>query len=292
LTRNSDANKLDSRRDTLIVAGRIYGGTIPSMATGHKRIFWQRSDAIRVVPLYAPEALKPAVGAPIVHAAPPILTYRNGPLLASVEVFTIFWGDAWQAAQAGLVTQINGFFDFILTSALIDQLSEYSVPAYKIGHGKRSGTITITSPAITSSVSDTAIQHMLQTLVSGHAGVPAPTPNSLYFIYLPPGVTVVQGGGASCQAFCGYHNDISGQIFYAVMPYPGCAGCAGGLAPFDALTSTSSHELCEAITDPIPGQGWYDDANGEIGDICAWKTKVIGTFTVQLEWSNSGNQCV
>jgi hypothetical protein len=41
----------------------------------------------------------------------------------------------------------------------------------------------------------------------------------------------------------------------------------------DALTSTSSHELCEAITDPIPGQGWYDDANGEIGDICAWKSK-------------------
>lgn len=44
-----------------------------------------------------------------------------------------------------------------------------------------------------------------------------------------------------------------------ILPYPGCSGCAGGLTPFDALTSTSSHELCElceAITDPIPGQGW------------------------------------
>jgi len=55
--------------------------------------------------------------------------------------------------------------------------------------------------------------------------------------------------------------------FTAVMPYPGCAGCLGGAAAFDALTSTTSHELCEAITDPIPGQGWYDDNNGEIGDI-------------------------
>ena len=54
----------------------------------------------------------------------------------------------------------------------------------------------------------------------------------------------------------------------------------------------SSHELCEAITDPIPGQGWYDDANGEIGDICAWKTKKIGQYTVQLEWSNKANKCV
>jgi hypothetical protein len=105
-------------------------------------------------------------------------------------------------------------------------------------------------------------------------------------------VRVVQGGSASCQAFCGYHNDISGQIFYAAMPYPGCAGCLGGLPALDALTSTSSHELCEAITDPIPGQGWYDDANGEIGDICAWKTKKVGQYTVQLEWSNKANKCV
>ena len=59
-----------------------------------------------------------------------------------------------------------------------------------------------------------------------------------------------------------------------------------------ALTSSSSHELCEAITDPIPGQGWYDDSNGEIGDICAWKTKKLGPYTVQLEWSNAAEACV
>ena len=94
------------------------------------------------------------------------------------------------------------------------------------------------------------------------------------------------------QAFCGYHNDVNSQFFYAVMPYPGCAGCTGGLATLDALTSTSSHELCEAITDPIPGQGWYDDNNGEIGDICAWRTKKLDQYTVQLEWSNKANACV
>jgi hypothetical protein len=105
-------------------------------------------------------------------------------------------------------------------------------------------------------------------------------------------VTVVQGGSSSCQAFCGYHDAIDGQIFYAAMPYPNCRGCLGSLSAFDALTSTSSHELCEAITDPIPGQGWYDDANGEIGDICAWKTKMLGQYTVQLEWSNAAEACV
>jgi hypothetical protein len=266
------------------------------MATLHpaKKIYDAHGDPIRIVPLHLADDVRTPTreDAAAGPAAAPQLTYRNGPLIANIEVFTIFWGSAWQSSQSALLTQMNAFFDFVLTSALIDQLAEYSVAAYKIGHGKRTGTITLTSPALKRSVSDTAIQHMLQTEIASNPAVPHPTPNTLYFVYLPPGVRVVQGGSASCQAFCGYHNDISGQIFYAAMPFPGCAGCTGGLATVDALTSTSSHELCESITDPIPGQGWYDDANGEIGDICAWKTKKLGAYTVQLEWSNKANQCV
>ena len=34
------------------------------------------------------------------------------------------------------------------------------------------------------------------------------------------------------------------SLFYAVMPYPGCTGCTGGLAPFDALTSTAKTSRC------------------------------------------------
>ena len=187
---------------------------------------------------------------------------------------------------------MNDFFSYILTSPLIDQLTEYNVPGQTIGHGSFTGTLSITTPRLQRSVSDAAIQHMLQHLIATNTSVPEPSPNTLYFIYVQPGTRVVQGGGASCQVFCGYHNDISGQIFYTVMPYPGCAGCTGNLDVFSALTSTSSHELCEAITDAVPGQGWYDQANGEIGDICAWKTKSVGQYTVQLEWSNSANKCV
>lgn len=259
-----------------------------------RTIYPAHVDPIRIVPLYLPDALaEPTAEAlALVPAAPPRLTYRNGPLLTAVEVFTIFWGPAWrQGNPRSLASQINQFFDFILTSALIDQLSEYRVPGKRIGHGRRVGTITVTTPKLGASISDTAIQHMLQQQISTNSAVPHPTPNSLYFIYLPPGVRAVLGGSASCQAFCGYHNDIAGQIFYAVMPYAGCAGCLGGLSTYDALTSTSSHELCESITDPIPGQGWYDDVNGEIGDICAWKTKKLGAYTIQLEWSNKAKQC-
>jgi len=251
-------------------------------------------DAIRIVPLFvAGEAGTPTVD--VARASPavaPHLSYRNGPLMTSVQVFTVFWGPAWQqAVNAPLVAHVNQFFDFILTSPLIDQLGEYSVPGKTIGHGKHIGTLTIVAPPLGNSVTDSAIQHTLQQLIAAGT-VPHPTPNTLYFLYLPPGVKVIQGGSASCQAFCGYHSDIAGQVFYAAMPYPGCSGCTGGLSVLDSLTSTSSHELCESITDPIPGQGWYDNHNGEIGDICAWKTKKVGVYTVQLEWSNKANKCI
>jgi hypothetical protein len=248
-----------------------------------------RADPIRIVPLHVDRDLVQPIGA-AGPASPPQLTYRGGPLLTSVKVHTVFWGTAWNSAPLlDTATALNAFFDFILTSPMIDQLAEYSVTGQDITHGQRIGSTTITSH-VHRTVSDGAIQHMLQQHISANT-LPAPDANTLYFVYLPPGVAVVQGGSRSCQAFCGYHSDINGQVFYAAMPYPGCTGCTGTLAPLDALTSTSSHELCEAITDAIPGQGWYDDANGEIGDICAWQTKTLGAYTVQLEWSNHANAC-
>lgn len=250
------------------------------------------TDAIRVVPLATIDDIALATAdAPKTKTAPPKLTYRGGPLIANVEVFTIFWGKGWSlAANKTTATALNAFFDKILTSPLLGDLAEYSTATTKIGKGKRTGTVTITTPNVKLTVSDGAIQHFLQQQVSAGT-VPVPNPNTLLFVYLPPGVSVTQGGAKSCQAFCGYHNHIHGRIFYAVMPYPTCKGCTGGLSAFDSLTSTSSHELCEAITDAVPGTGWYDDANGEIGDICAWKTKTIAGYTVQKEWSNAKSSC-
>jgi len=259
--------------------------SVPTSATQQTIISSEARRPIRIVPMHPGAA---AVAAP----AAAKLTYRGGPLLTAVQVFTVFWGAAWQtAANSALVVQLNQFFDYILTSQLIDQLSEYSVAGQSIGHGTRTGTKVITSPAPGASVQDSDIQNLIQQEIS-NGTLPATTPNTLYFVFLPNGVQVVQGGGASCQVFCGYHDSFGNNIYYAVMPYPGCAGCTGGLAVFDALTSTTSHELCEAITDPVPGQGWYDDANGEIGDICAWKTRKLGNYTIQLEWSNRANACV
>jgi hypothetical protein len=228
------------------------------------------------------------------HPAPASahLTYRNGPLIPNVQVFTIFWGKLWGKTPASttMMQKLNQFFTAILVSPLIDQLAEYNVPTQKIGHGSFIGTKVITTNAPTGSITDSAIQAQVKSWIKAGT-VPKTTKNTLYFIYLDPSVVSIMGGSKSCQSYCGYHNN-TGKVYYAVMPYPTCSGCLGGMNAFDALTDTSSHELCEAITDPIPGSGWYDDTNGEIGDICAWHFKSVAGYTVQLEWSNQHNKCV
>jgi len=241
------------------------------------------TNPIRIVPLHVAPAAPPA--------APAKLTYRGGPLLSAVEVVTAFWGADWLATEAPLLTQVNDFFLYVLSSPLTDQLGEYSVPGVPIGRGSVGGTAVITDQEPGKLVTDAQIQALIQSEIARRT-LPRTNPNSLYFLFLPPGVDVDLGGQQSCSSFCGYHDSIGGTTYYAVMPYPGCSGCVGGLLVLDALTSTSSHELCEAITDPVPGQGWYDDVNGEIGDICAWQTKKLDRWTVQLEWSNQQGACV
>lgn len=241
------------------------------------------SESIKVAPIFHPK---------VKLATPAKLTYRGGPLLQNVEVYTIFWGTAWSTTLSTLAKTINNFFTSILPSTLVTQLSEYNVPKYKIGPGKLIGTTAIPTGLTKSLITDTQIQAQLNKWIKSTKGFPQPGPNTLYFIYLPTGVSVSMGGSKSCTSFCGYHNAIGQNIFYAVMPYPGCSGCRSTLSVTDALTATSSHELCEAITDPIPGSGWYDDSNGENGDICAWTFKQLNGFNVQLEWSNAQNKCV
>ena len=73
---------------------------------------------------------------------------------------------------------------------------------------------------------------------------------------------------------------------------------------FNNQTSVASHELIESVTDPEvglatvagPPLAWYDNTNGEIGDICnAQQGTIVGsdslTYVVQKQWSNALGGC-
>jgi hypothetical protein len=264
-------------------------------AVGHTRGATKVTGPRKIVPLVT-EVRAGVAAAPL--AAAPHLQYHGGPLLGSVEVIPVFWGAFWTQAAGGapLVTSLNAFFDFILTSALMDTLQEYSTPGTVIGKGRRISTVIVSSSepgTVTPTgrlVTDAEIQQAIQGWIANKT-VPSPTANSLYFVYFPPNVTVSFQGSQSCQTFCGYHEHINNSIFYAVEPHITCAGCSFG-SILDSLTKVSSHELAEAVTDPA-GTGWWDPNTGdEIGDICNTSSTRLGGFLVQNEWSNARAACV
>jgi hypothetical protein len=90
------------------------------------------SDSIRIVPLYLPEEI--FIAGQIIQGVPPNLTYQGGVLLSNVQIFSIFWGSAWGTMpQSDLKSKLDNFFGYIVSSNLIDELKEYSVPQYQIG---------------------------------------------------------------------------------------------------------------------------------------------------------------
>ncbi len=228
------------------------------------------------------------------------LNYYGGPVLKNVVVTPVYWN-----SSTAYQSTLNGFYTGVPNSPLFDMLAQYS----SIGRGKR-GTPYIDTAA-GGSLTDAQVQTELNRLFAA-GSIPAPTANSYYPVHFPAGTSITAPDGSqSCVQFCAYHGTYvrnGVNVNYGVIPDQG-GGCLGGCGNNTALskntTAVSSHEMVEAVTDPAvglatdyaPPLAWYDPTNGEIGDICnGQQGTVVGgngtTYTIQLEFSNSANNCV
>jgi len=249
------------------------------------------------------------------------LTYYGGPVVSNVQVVIVFWGPN---VSPVVTTGIYNFYNTVVDSTYLDLLYENSTfglagvtTNQKIGHGTVLSPITITPSSSASSITDTFIQTEIRNqIAAGHLPPPSldsqGNSNTLYALYFPPGVTISEGGIGSCRSggFCAYHGTAyssQSQVFqYSVLPDFGAGGCSSGCgnsSEFNNLTSVSSHELAETITDAqvsfattnAPPLAWYDNTYGENGDICnAIQGKVTAhgsTYTVQELWSNQQGVC-
>jgi MYXO-CTERM domain-containing protein len=243
------------------------------------------------------------------------LYYHGGKVIQNVKLFAVYWG---MNAGNGTPDQYDKFYGGMAQSAYFDWLREYNTPTpdspsgpmQKVGRGQSIGHYIDPNPPTSTELQESDIQTWLSGLVKG-GKIPAPDDNTLYVTYYPSGVNITDPGGKkSCSYFCAYHSgfddSVSGKrIRYAVMPDQSgsCAGgCGGAPDVFSNSCSVVSHEIQEAVSDPdvwAGGQtdlGWYDDANGEDGDICnAMQSQIStpnGMYTVQQIWSQKQGACV
>jgi hypothetical protein len=268
----------------------------------------------------------------------PHASYFGGPVISNVQIVVVYWNsNVNSTAQADL----PAFYQGITNSSWFDLLSEYSTnitPSggeggtnQSIGRGSFAGAYTIvpalcpSSTTATCNLTDTQLQTELTTQITN--GVLPPqqfdingNENTLYMVYFPPNINLEgpQGAGRSCQQFCAYHNTfgtIAQPTVYGAVMDTFTGGCSTGCGPtgFEALSSTSAHEMAESVTDieiglvPLsdpdivyPG-AWFDNNNqcDELADICDTGSLTLplvptptGSYYAQPIWSNALGACV
>ena len=135
-----------------------------------------------------------------------------------------------------------------------------------------------------------------------HTGWPvADATSTIYMVMLPSGQTFA----GACTEFGGYHSENttnSADFVYAVIANCGAAPTLNATA-LDEVTSTISHEMIEAATDPkfstAPAWestdpehlAWSREGGAELGDMCEWSAnaqqRLVGSYLVQRIWSNA-----
>lgn len=183
-----------------------------------------------------------------------------GSQIAAPEVTNIYMGPFW-----GDPAFVEAFSQAVVQNGYLDPLRDLG---YGTGPGTYKGNIQGPALAAGTVFADSDAQAAVTALLN--SGALQANANSLFVLILPDGVTATLDHDRSCSAFCGYHDAFSlgGQeIAYAVLPSSLCTGCGGGMGDF---TAVYAHELAEAATDKVPGQGWVAADGEENGDLEAW----------------------
>jgi hypothetical protein len=225
------------------------------------------------------------VGSPL-----PAIPNQGGPVIAAPKLVTItFPGFAYE-------TWVESFGAFIVQSTWLTTVgADYGVGAGTHVHV----TLTDTPPA---AAGDAEVQTLLETRLQDGTlpgGMHGSASGYVYMVLYPPGTTI---GSSTCgfdstgnYRTTDWHyavDDATARIAYVVM----------GTCPQQSMQHLglqASHELVEAMTDPLPStapafrlpqSSPWTALGGEIGDLCelgAHDTTTEGGFTMQRIWSNS-----
>jgi hypothetical protein len=279
-------------------------------------------------------ALAPLAGGPLVYHA-------GGSIMPRVKLYAIFWIPA--ALQNGGSTGMSVAYQNLQTRLLMDYtangIDNNNTQYYQVigatatyiqnaaGVGLASGLAGFTvdnAPYPASGCSDPAtpgncitdaqVQAEIQRVMAlkGWTG----GPNKLFLLYTSSGEgSCFDSAGTSCAytQYCAYHSFIgtSPPVIYANMPFGNLSVCQvsgtpspNGNAAADAVTDVASHEITEAITDPLLN-AWFDSSGNEIGDICNFNYGANGWdagaanqmwngnfYEVQQEFDNHVGGCV
>ena len=269
------------------------GATGQVSASAASKIFDQSGDTSNGGNAPEPQVCDGCVP-PLVYTGGPVLTGAGG-----LTVTPIFWEPSGGQYKfpAGYEDIINGYITNVASASgssdnvySVDTEYSQNLDGTKtaITYNIVAGTPIVDNDDLpsngcsvdsgyTACITDAQLRTELTAVTSGQK---LPTDLSHFYpVFLPPGVEAMDADGTtSASVFCGYHRAFgsgTNQTVYGDLPFPPSGdACDAGQAPngnlaADGMVSTLSHELNEAITDPLSQIAWNDSVGHEIGDMCA-----------------------
>ncbi len=244
------------------------------------------------VPVLAP-------GSGVVPSSPPGVasphfTDRNGLILASINLYLIFWGRAWASGGVPPVIDIARAAQLTFDSPYFSGLSQYR--GSKTGRLKSVVQVTDSDPP-NPFTNDQIANLVHQRINKGELPEPDDDPSALYCVILPAGVPSSNAGVIGEHSYFVYLDvtdlHFPPDIDIARAHY----GWVSNDGTLDFVTTVLSHELAESFTDPngdgIQGVSGVCAQSGwcEIGDVCS-DTAVVNGVRVQAYWSERDQACI
>jgi hypothetical protein len=179
------------------------------------------------------------------HMEPVLLTSSGGPILTTPRLLPVIWQDD------GYVAQLESYAAELGSSPLLSQLAQYGVLSLT---ATDAGLIPGPLPA---TLDDQGIRTALREAIAGYTadgGSEASLVQDIFLFVVPQGTVFTAKTVTLCEQAGGYHSFLKlpdgMPIVYAVAeecalqpPYPPSA--------LDVATVMISHEVAEAVTDPL-----------------------------------------
>lgn len=169
--------------------------------------------------------------------------FHGGEVMKSAQQASIFLGSAWGDPQVR--SRKTALID--LGAKQTAYLAE--LQANKIRLMSAAQEVEDFSDLASTRVNDLTIQRKLADMLAAKS-IPAPTPNTIYVIYLAPGIESSLGMHKGGRDYAAYHNFVHldpGEIRYVVVPFHQDADRHGAAA---------ARAFAETALNPN-GTGWY-----------------------------------
>jgi hypothetical protein len=240
--------------------------------------------------------------------SPPLLYHSGGSVMTNATIYNIFWVPP--TLQNGNPTSMTTAYQNLMKRLATDypahgidnNNTQYfqtigTVTTYIKNVGANGGFYVDNSAYPASGCTDSATpgacitDAQIRAEIQKVMGIKGWTGglNHIFMLYTSSGEgSCFDSGSSSCAytQYCAYHSFISTSpnIIYANMPYGDVTHCQtsgqpspNNNVPADTVMTAASHEITEAITDPLLN-AWSTINGFEIGDMCAYDYGAANTY--------------